>query len=102
MLQDIYAALLDDLKKTILMKETQLKLVKIIFIDTLSSSIEKFTRTKKDLMLTSFFFYIRKALGILRTIFYVYCNAKFPCYTETLQDRRNVSKETFWDFFLYF
>lgn len=46
MLQDIYAALLDDLKKTILMKETQLKSVKIIFIDTLSSSIEKFTRTK--------------------------------------------------------
>lgn len=46
MLQDIYAALLDDLKKkTILMKETQLKSVKIIFIDTLSSSIEKFTRT---------------------------------------------------------
>lgn len=49
MLQDIYAALLDDLKKPILMKETQLKSVKIIFIDTLSSSIEKFTRTKKDL-----------------------------------------------------
>lgn len=49
MLQDIYAALLDDLKKTILMKETQLKSVKIIFSDTLSSSIEKFTRTKKDL-----------------------------------------------------
>lgn len=49
MLQDIYAALLDDLKKTILMKETQFKSVKIIFIDTLSSSIEKFTRTKKDL-----------------------------------------------------
>lgn len=87
------------------MKETQLKLVKIIFIDTLSSSIEKFTRTKKRFIrkiLTSFFFYTRKALGILRTIFYVYCNAKFPCYTETLQDRRNVSKETFWDFFLYF
>lgn len=49
MLKDIYAALLDDLKKTILMKETQLKSLKIIFIDTLSSSIEKFTRTKKDL-----------------------------------------------------